>query len=181
MNQGFLFMTSPRFLVTFVLICLLISWVLRRRGSGHGRKIRQSARVLKKLASIPHPAARLNYLRAINPYVFEELLLTAFAALGNPISRNKRYSGDNGLDGRVKLDGKWTYLQAKRYRGYVKLEHIREFNQLCERSKQPGIFIHTGKTGSGVWKVCSPLVHVVSGENLVDFIDRAIVAKSGRG
>ena len=57
----------------------------------------------------------MKYLRKINPYVFEELLLLAFERRGMRVIRNSRYSGDGGLDGQVLIDGERWLIQAKRY------------------------------------------------------------------
>ncbi|WP_192840691.1 restriction endonuclease, partial [Enterobacter hormaechei] len=43
----------------------------------------------------------MNYLRKIDPFVFEELLLEGFEAHGFRTIRNKRYTGDGGIDGQV--------------------------------------------------------------------------------
>ncbi|MGS6531656.1 restriction endonuclease, partial [Enterobacter hormaechei] len=41
----------------------------------------------------------INYLRKIDAFVFEELLLEGFEAHGFRTMRIKRYSGDGGIDG----------------------------------------------------------------------------------
>ncbi|MGM8474744.1 restriction endonuclease, partial [Enterobacter hormaechei subsp. steigerwaltii] len=71
---------------------------------------------------------KINYLRKIDPFVFEELLLEGFEAHGFRTIRNKRYTGDGGIDGQV-IIGKYRYLiQAKRYRGHIALQHVQEFD-----------------------------------------------------
>ena len=60
-------------------------------------------------------AGKMAYLRKINPYVFEELVLDGFRSKGYGVKRNRRYSGDGGIDGRVYLDGKEYLVQCKRY------------------------------------------------------------------
>ncbi|WP_199192296.1 restriction endonuclease [Chlorogloea sp. CCALA 695] len=58
-------------------------------------------------------------LRKMNPYAFEELLLTCCQNQGWKIERNFKYSNDGGLDGRVTIAGRLYLIQAKRYRGYI--------------------------------------------------------------
>ncbi|MEX6059375.1 restriction endonuclease [Enterobacter hormaechei] len=50
----------------------------------------------KDVAGLP---TKINYLRKIDPFVFEELLLEGFEAHGFRTIRNKRYTGDGGIDG----------------------------------------------------------------------------------
>ena len=63
--------------------------IYRNGYNRHKRNIRSGERVIKKLASIEHDGAKLNYLRKINPFVFEELILSAFKDKGYKIKRNK--------------------------------------------------------------------------------------------
>ena len=65
----------------------------------HRRYRATAGRVLNKLNSLPGDGQRLTYLRKISPYVFEELLLSAFERQGLAVVRNASYSGDGGLDG----------------------------------------------------------------------------------
>ncbi|BBU78781.1 hypothetical protein EIMP300_01810 [Escherichia coli] len=76
--------------------------------------------------------------------MFEELLLEGFEAHGFRTIRNKRYTGDGGIDGQV-IIGKYRYLiQAKRYRGHIALQHVQEFEKLLKRHNCRGLFCHTG-------------------------------------
>lgn len=92
---------------------------LRRREKASTRRHRRyratAGRVLNKLNSLPGDGQRLTYLRKISPYVFEELLLSAFERQGLTVVRNASYSADGGLDGRVIIDGEYWLIQAKRY------------------------------------------------------------------
>lgn len=90
----------------------------------------------------------IGILRKMNPYAFEELLLTCCQNQGWEIERNFRYSGDGGIDGRVLITGKLYLVQAKRYKNYINPKHIRDFHRVIEQDKAAGgFFIHTGKTG----------------------------------
>lgn len=87
-------------------------------------------------------------LRKMNPYTFEELLLTCCEEQGWQIQRNFRYSTDGGVDGHVLIAGKLYLLQAKRYSAHIKSEHIRDFHKVIQQEEAAGgFFIHTGKTG----------------------------------
>ena len=84
----------------------------------------------------------------MNPYAFEELLLTCCQNQGWKIERNFKYSNDGGLDGRVTIAGRLYLIQAKRYRGHINPKHIRDFYQVIQGEEaHGGFFIHTGKTG----------------------------------
>ncbi len=85
--------------------------------------------------------------------MFEELLLEGFEAHGFRTIRNKRYTGDGGIDGGV-IIGKYRYLiQAKRYRGHIALQHVQEFEKLLKRHNCRGLFCHTGKNRRR-FKIC---------------------------
>ncbi|EPO2651139.1 restriction endonuclease, partial [Klebsiella pneumoniae] len=72
--------------------------------------------MLAKIQTLPAFGYKIAYLRKIDPFTFEELLLEGFESHGFRTIRNKRYTGDGGIDGQV-IIGKHRYLiQAKRYR-----------------------------------------------------------------
>ncbi len=105
-------------------------------------------RQLKKLAGLNDDRPKQYYLlRSTNPFVFEEMILNAFKSKGHKIIRNKRYTGDGGIDGQVYLDGQRHFIQAKRYRKHINPAHVREFGKVCRDHKVGGLFVHTGKTG----------------------------------
>lgn len=84
----------------------------------------------------------------MNPYAFEELLLTCCSEQGWDIERNFKYTGDGGLDGRVMITGKLYLIGAKRYSGYINPKHIRDFDQVIVREEAVGeFFMPSGKTG----------------------------------
>lgn len=61
--------------------------------------------MIDKINTFPHFGQKIAYLRKIDPFVFEELLLEGFERRGFEVIRNRRYTGDGGIDGRVKIDG----------------------------------------------------------------------------
>lgn len=141
----------------------------RRR---HRRYQATAARVLERLPQLGGDGQRLAYLRKINPYVFEELLLLAFERLGHAVIRNASYSGDGGLDGQVIIEGKKYLIQAKRYGRTITPSHIRHFGALLHHNCCEGFFIHTGRTGhlSRALLQNHPHVHLVSGQHLLDLL-----------
>ena len=92
----------------------------RPASSKHQQNIQRGNLVLQQLrsqvTSVKLPMV-IATLRKMNPYAFEELLLTCCFDQGWQIQRNFRYSRDGGVDGRVIISGKVYALQAKRYRG----------------------------------------------------------------
>lgn len=113
------------------------------------------------------------YLRKIEPFVFEELLLTCFERQGFKIVRNTRYTGDGGIDGKVYIDGGLYLIQAKRYSGDIKLLHLHEFAATIKSNRGVGgYFIHTGKTGKGCRNYLDqhPYIQLISGQRLIEFI-----------
>ena len=160
-----------------VLIVLLSQPLSRSRSKRRksGRKLHRHTRYqkyamehLERLAGIPNNPQRFGYLRTINPFVFEEMILAAYEKQGHRVIRNKRYTGDGGIDGKVMLGGHLHLIQAKRYRGHISRKDLVEFTQLCESQRSYGLFIHTGKTGKETRQYAhSGPVTVISGEQLI--------------
>lgn len=128
------------------LFTLLRSIWIRYTKPRHKRYYKQAKNVLKKLSTIEHPGAKLNYLKKINPYVFEELVLLLFAKNGFAIWISKSYSADGGFDGKVfhpKIG--WCPIQSKCYTQRIASSHVKEFANQCK--KYPiGFFVHTARS-----------------------------------
>ncbi|EAA8071061.1 restriction endonuclease [Salmonella enterica subsp. enterica serovar Typhimurium] len=146
---------------------------LRRRKNASTRRHRRyratADRVLNKLTLLPGDGQRLTYLRKVSPYVFEELLLSAFERQGLTVVRNASYSGDGGLDGQVIIDGEHWLIQAKRYSRAVSPAHVEDFDRLLLQSGRRGLFVHTGRTGkmSRSLRTASPRLRIISGQRLL--------------
>ena len=114
----------------------------------------------------------LAYLRKVDPYVFEELVLDAFEQNGYKVKRNERYSGDGGIDGRVSHGRSEYCLQCKRYKRHIRYEHVEAFSKLCSLRGVRGFFVHTGKTGRKVRQALHSFgnVTVISGEKLCELL-----------
>ncbi|PSB30102.1 restriction endonuclease [Chlorogloea sp. CCALA 695] len=152
-----------------------VSSRVRLPSNKHQQNIRRAERVLKRLrevSTVVQLPEALGILRKMNPYAFEELLLTCCHERDWQIERNFKYTGDGGLDGRVTIAGRLYLIQAKRYRGYINPKHIRDFHRVIERDKAVGgFFIHTGKTGEMSKELLREYrISLLSGERLVDFV-----------
>ena len=150
-----------------------VSTKVRLPSNKHQRYIRLAERVLEQLRSgeVQLPKA-LGILRKMNPYAFEELLLTCCQNQGWQIERNFRYTRDGGIDGRVTIAGRLYLIQAKRYRGYINLKHIHDFYQVIQQEKAyGGFFIHSGKTGELAKELLREYqISLLSGQRLVNFV-----------
>lgn len=149
-----------------------------RRWRLHRQRRNQATRVHRRLLEIEHEGQRIAYLRKIDPLAFEELLLTCAELRGWKIQRNKRYSGDGGVDGKLWVDGHLYLVQAKRYSNHVNRAHVAEFCRLVSRAKCRGLFIHTGRTGEAALdEVQGTAVEIISGHRLLEFLMVALPTK----
>ena len=143
----------------------------------HIRNIEKSKKILFKMNEFDgdYKEARIiSYLRKIDPYVFEELLLEALLSKSFQIVRNKRYSGDGGMDGKAYYKEQLYYIQAKRYKKYVSLQHLEKFKKLVGNKK--GLFIHTGKTGKETYeKYKKTNIEIISGQRLINLLIQEVV------
>ena len=150
----------------------------RRSDSGvppailHWKNSKRAEQVLETLRSFDGPnlvPRVLVYLRKIDPFVFEEVLLSALHESGHAIERNRRYTGDGGVDGRIwDKEEQEILLQAKRYTSYVKPEDVIAFSELVADSDAAyGVFVHTGRTGPATREKKSKDVTIISGNHLV--------------
>ena len=147
-----------------------------RRHARYQARALQAISAIRDLDPIANPARAFGYLRAVNPYVFEEMVLTLLARRGLKIQRNRSYSGDGGVDGAFELHGQRWLIQAKRYRNAINPSHLAAFEAVCAQSGAYGMFIHTGRTGpsSRAFERAAAHVRIVSGRDLL-----ALVAGEG--
>lgn len=146
------------------------------RNQEHLANVRRSRRLLKKLRSFNGPARDAKtfaYIRQIDPTGFEELILSALEQRGRFVLRNKCYTGDGGLDGRVLVPPfGWIPIQVKRYSKHVSHAHVHAFGELIETSGyRAGLFIHCGRSGKAVYSDVRgrPLL-LISGEKLLQLL-----------
>ncbi len=143
-------------------------WREWRLPRSHRRRIRAARRVLTRIHG--WEAARIfGYLRKIDPLMFEELVLESFARTGFRVRRNRRYSGDGGIDGQVWLNGTWAPVQCKRYSAHINPAHVADFAVVLQRCRaRAGLFIHTGRTGPASREgAASAGVTIISGRRLI--------------
>lgn len=172
-------LADKHYLVVLAIGLLLLLALVWRPGKKHknsrlhARYLKQAERVYKYLQSTGYSnAQKLTFLRKINPYVFEELVLIAFNRKGLPIKRNVRYSGDGGVDGVVVIEGKECPVQCKRYRSHINARHVEAFAALCRERGAKGFFIHTGRTGTRSYAVLKDYhnIEFISGGQLIKLI-----------
>lgn len=63
----------------------------------HRWNIRQARKVLAKVRTFEHDGQIVAYLKKIDPYVFEEMVVQLFHEAGFWVWRTPSYSGDGGL------------------------------------------------------------------------------------
>tara|TARA_R110000764_G_scaffold91830_3_gene175012 strand:- start:132 stop:659 length:528 start_codon:yes stop_codon:yes gene_type:complete len=168
-QKGFFYMIVA---LTFVFVLTLYIFS-KKRFNRHKHNRKKAEQVIAKIQSFEHHGQQINYLRKIDPFVFEELLLNAFQKRGYKVIRNKRYTGDGGIDGIVyDIDGNKILIQAKRYRSYINPKHITDFQFLLKRKHaRKGYFVHTGKTSSNTRNLFQHTnVIIIGGSKLLKLI-----------
>lgn len=150
----------------------LRSLVKREKRTHRWRRKQARTMIADFQNSEPEPARIFARVRAMDALAFEELVMEAFASRRLRVRRSKRYSGDGGIDGEVRIDGQWVLLQMKRYKGSIAVAHVRDFQSLCAARGKGGLFVHTGKTTSGSKALFdgNARIHVISGQKLVDLL-----------
>ena len=156
--------------IAVVLVAIVLTNLIPR--PRHLWRRQAAKRVITKLQQIEGFGPRLAYLRKIDPFVFEELVLEGFERRGCKVRRNKRYTGDGGIDGRFWIEGQLYLVQAKRYSGHVNAGHMRDFCCLVDEHRCKGIFVHTGRTGKMTRETAQghPGVSIISGERLLQLV-----------
>lgn len=149
-------------------VLVILSLFAGKKLHNHKHNVKKSKKLIKKVARIRDPNKQITYLRKIDHFLFEEVVLSALSSMRFKIKRNAAYTGDGGIDGQVKIKGKWYLIQSKRYSNYIDKTHVEEFIEVCRKRKQPGLFIHTGKTGKETSLVFQSTrnIHCVSGHLL---------------
>ncbi|HFZ1706468.1 TPA: restriction endonuclease [Escherichia coli] len=170
------FPTVENLILWFCGAIVLLATLFFRRSVRHRRhKLKQQSarRVLERIKALPGFPQKLNYLRKIDPFVFEELLLHAFEDAGFEITRNKKYTGDGGIDGRFCVDGRKFIIQAKRYSSWVSTAHIHQLDALAKKDGSLAVFCHTGKTRKQTLDTYKTheRVMIISGERLIRLVE----------
>lgn len=159
--------------IALSLVVWLVCGALRRRGGRHVRYRRRAKRVVEEMHRRRMAGgAVIGYLRKVNPYVFEEIVLDGFERYGVKVFRNRSYSGDGGIDGVVVVDGQTYLVQCKRYVSNIRMEHVAEFVSVCRMRDLKGFFVHTGRTGRQSVRLAreSDCVEIISGAKLLQLL-----------
>ena len=161
------------FWIIFTVLFFVINIAEILSKTKHLEKIKTAKKVYKNINSIKNDndGWLFTYLRKIDPFVFEELILLTFKKFDFKIKRNKKYTHDSGIDGRIKKNGETYLIQAKRYSDYINIDHVREFIKVCRYNKCRGYFIHTGRTGEETKELLkqNPQIKLISGDKLYQF------------
>lgn len=143
-----------------------IYWMSRR----HRRNIRNAKNVLSKIRSFEHDGQIIAYLKKINPYVFEEMVVQLFKEAGYLIWLTPSYSGDGGVDGKVFHPAVgWCRIQSKRYGKAIRTQHVHDF--IAVVGKRHGFFVHSGTSTDDIRALLrGTRVRMLSGAQLVRVI-----------
>ena len=161
--------------ITFLIagaVLVLLALFCRPKGRHERYQARAKALLETLRSGKMRPGQAMAYLRKVNPYVFEEAVLDGFRRKGFGITRNRSYSGDGGIDGRVSLKGKEYLVQCKRYKNHIDRRHVEDFSRICLRDGVEGYFVHTGKTGKGAREQADLWgnVFIISGQRLLELL-----------
>ncbi len=155
------------FILGFIFLLLAIQWGKKR----HVLSKLEASQHLRRLKKIEEPAKQITYIRRVDPFVFEEMVLTAIKKQGHKIIRNKRYTGDGGIDGQAIVNNQHYLIQSKRYKGHINPAHVIEFAAICKRQDKRGLFVHTGKTGAKSLQVAKNTnMDMISGNRLLNLL-----------
>jgi len=146
----------------------------------HLRRIARSRHILATLASFRGEGAGARafaYLRTLDPHTFEEVVLSGIEAAGFVVLRNRCYTGDGGVDGRVLVPrtfGKTMAVQVKRYRALINPSHVGEFDRAIRSGGHAGgLLVHCGRTGPlARLALYGTSVELVSGSALLNLLLR---------
>lgn len=142
----------------------------------HTKNIKKARDVALAIRKIRSQGARLKYLRMIDPYVFEELILNSLSDAGYSVQRNTRYSGDGGIDGKAYSHGGRILIQSKRYSNHISANDVKKFSKVCKENKSYGLFVHTGRTGKLAKELKCKNIDFVSGERLLKLICKSKIS-----
>lgn len=144
------------------------------------RRADETLKLLRSLDIKKDGARMFGIMRAMPPFAFEEMILTALSDRTLKIKRNRRYTGDGGLDGQFWIGKERVLVQAKRYKNHIDRLHVEDFAKLCARNKCRGIFVHTGRTGKKSKEevnIAGGQIEIISGQSLLNLFAgrRAVV------
>jgi restriction system protein len=137
----------------------------------HKWRRKSAKQTVEKLRKFSNNAHRLSYLRKVDPFVFEEMILYSLSLRKDvKIIKANRYTGDGGIDGRFIFKGHTVLIQAKRYTNYIQKKHVEEFCEVLRKENAYGLFVHTGKTGKKTRESFCDNLKLISGEKMLDLL-----------
>lgn len=159
--------------VVILILGFVAAAAIRYSAGTHARRRREARRTYRRLQEIASPGIRFEIMRRMDPFAFEELIIIALRKHGYRAWHGRRYTGDGGIDGFVRVNGKKCLIQDKRYRGSIDSRHVAAFSMICRGHKRHGYFVHTGTTGESSWEHADgPWITIISGERLLSLIDK---------
>lgn len=174
-NENVLFMLMGG---AFTIIIILMLRLKKKSKNSHKWRKKSAKKTLKKLSMFQNNGQMFMYLRSIDPFVFEEMILYALSLRDDvEIIEATRYTGDGGIDGtfiwKTGNYKKKVLIQAKRYRNHINKKHIDDFCVvLANEGADMGMFVHTGRTGKGskeILKNCHKM-RLYSGEKMLSLL-----------
>ena len=161
------------FFVAFVLLQHYLKHKFKTGSTKHRRYRRDAKTSLRYLHQTERsPEHVFAYLRKMNPYVFEELLLLAFSEQGFRVEKSTSYSNDGGVDGYIYDERNRSFLvQAKRYKGMINPQHVKDFSSVVNQRAYAGFFVHSGKTGAASKAKLPRNISIISGRRLLELLD----------
>lgn len=146
------------FIFGFILFSIFYIFFKKKEKYSHIWRKKSARKVYQKIKRMTNPQI-FAYLRKIDPFVFEELILYSLSLRDDVrIEKSSRYTGDGGIDGtfyiKVNNRKRKIVIQAKRYKAHINKKHVDNFCKLIseDNSIYLGLFVHTGKTGAATKK-----------------------------
>lgn len=160
-------------LLALLILVSIGSRIVTRKRWLHWTLRREARKAIKNIKKVNGTEKKIEFLRSIHHFAFEELILCCFKRMGWKIIRNKRYTGDGGIDGIVWYKGEKYLIQAKRYSGPISYKDVQDFYRLTILKKCKGFFIHTGKTPQKINSIhgLNDKITFLYGKSLVEFIE----------
>jgi len=157
------------------LLAIILTPTRKRRKSW---RIKASRKWLKEFKSNKDnftPMQRFAYIRKVDHFLFEDILMSSLELRGYPIVRTPA-TRDGGSDGFVTIGKYHVVIQAKRYKGRIAKEHVIALENLVRNTAKlhKGLFIHTGKSSKPILDYVRTSSHLelISGvTNILNILD----------
>lgn len=156
------------FIAFIALIICSVFWI--QYAYGRRKFYRLAKKLFRRWSSLPL-SEQVHVLNTMHHFVFEEFVLLSLRHNYQAnTKRNKRYTGDHGIDGCFTLNQCLFIVQCKRYKGYVKSSDLRQFHRQCRVRKVRGLFITTGDVSQQLISSLPPTIIVITRATIMDFL-----------